>query len=118
MKHLTPFSGIEAPWSGSNGGGLAAHHIVAAGEKYPSAIETRRILADAGIDVNEAANGVFLPRKDIDSDLGKAIHSGRHSEQYSDIVRDRLKPFAGDAPALRKELQKIADHLVNVGWLP
>lgn len=112
-------SGIEAPWAGSQGSGtLAAHHIVAAGENYQSAVQARKILADAGIDINEAANGVFLPRNVANSDLGKAIHSGRHSEAYSNEVLRRLRLVAGNGPALRRELQAIADQLVNVGWIP
>jgi hypothetical protein len=60
---------------------------------------------------------VFLPKNAADIDLGKAIHSGRHPEANSNMVRDRLLPHAGNAAALRKELALIADHLVNVGWL-
>lgn len=106
-------TGIDAP----DGGTVSAHHIVAGGEQFESAVQARQILADAGIDINEAANGVFLPSKTAGIDLGKAIHSGRHPEAYSIKVRDRLLPFAGNPAALRVELQKIADHLVNVGWL-
>ena len=110
-------TGIETPWGGSGGGTLAAHHIVAGGEQFQSAIQARKILADAGIDINEAANGVFLPRNAADIDLGKAIHSGRHPEANSDAMLARLAPHAGNAAALRRELAVIADHLVNVGWL-
>jgi hypothetical protein len=109
--------GVEAPWGGSGSGTLAAHHIVAGGEQFQSAIQARKILADAGIDINEAANGVFLPRNAADIDLGKAIHSGRHPEANSDAILARLAPHAGNAAALRRELAVIADHLVNVGWL-
>jgi hypothetical protein len=110
--------GIEAPWKRSGSETLAAHHIVTGGEQFPSAIEARRILADAGIDINEAANGVFLPRKVADNDLGMAIHSGRHPELYSDEVLRRLSPLEGNPQGLRVELQRIADHLVSVGWIP
>lgn len=109
--------GIEAPWKRSGSETLAAHHIVAGGEKYESAVEARRILANAGIDINEAANGVFLPRSAADSDLGMANHPGRHTENYSRAVLARLEPHAGNASALRRELQAIADHSVNVGWI-
>jgi hypothetical protein len=34
----------------------------------------------------------------------------------SDWVRDRLVPHAGNAVALRKELQMIAADLVETGW--
>jgi hypothetical protein len=41
----------------------AAHHIVAGGAPNADAEETRELLRKAGIDINEASNGVFLPRK-------------------------------------------------------
>jgi hypothetical protein len=90
-----------------------------AGEnRFPSAREAREILADAGIDINEGANGVFLPRSAEFSDLGKAIHNGSHPERYSDWVRDQLKPHKDNPAALREELQKIAVYLVETGWPP
>lgn len=95
----------------------AAHHIVLAGDnKFPSSRDARKLLADAGIDINEAANDVFLPVKAEFSDLGKAVHVGSHPEKYSQWVKDRLLPHAGNADALRKELQMIAADLVEIGW--
>jgi len=109
-------SGIEAPWKGG-GNSVAAHHIVLAGDnRFPSAQQAREILANAGIDINEAANGVFLPRSADFSDMGKAIHNGSHSRAYSDWVLTRLEPHAGDAAALREQLQRIAVELVETGW--
>ncbi len=109
-------SGIEAPWKGG-GNTVAAHHIVLAGDnRFPSAQEARRILADAGIDINEAANGVFLPRTAEFDDLGKAVHNGSHPERYSEWVVQRLRQHEGNATELRKELQRIAVDLVETGW--
>ncbi len=112
-------SGVEAPWKGGGGSPVAAHHIVMAGAKppaYESAKRAREILADADIDINEAANGVFLPRSAANSDLGAAIHNGFHPKAYSDWVLRQLEPFAGNPDALRTQLQKIATHLTEHGW--
>ncbi|WP_202081781.1 AHH domain-containing protein, partial [Caldalkalibacillus salinus] len=43
--------------------GLNAHHIVAAGAKNADAALSRKILSHFGIDVNLAANGVWLPKR-------------------------------------------------------
>lgn len=111
-------TGIEAPWGEEAAAKARAHHIVMGGSDYDSAEEARIILANAGIDINEAANGVFLPSSAEFIDLGKAIHNGYHPEKYSDWVRDRLKPHKGNPAALRKELQNIAVYLVEKGWPP
>jgi hypothetical protein len=109
-------TGIEAPGEGGKTK-VAAHHIVLAGDnKFPSSREARELLADAGIDINEAANGAFLPLKAEFADLGKAIHVGSHPEAYSKWVLKRLSPHAGKADKLREELQKIAADLVEKGW--
>lgn len=59
-----------------------------------------------------------LPTKAEFSDMGKAIHNGSppDPERYSDWVFDRLEPLAGNPGALRLELQKMANYLVEVGW--
>jgi hypothetical protein len=117
LKANLKATGVELPYDENGKAMAAAHHIVLAGDnRFPSAIATRRLLADVGIDINEAANGVFLPLKAEFSDLGKAIHVGSHPQAYSDWVRDRLVPHAGNAVALRKELQMIAGDLVETGW--
>jgi hypothetical protein len=110
--------GVDAPWKDGSPM-VQAHHIVPGGDKrYQSAINARRILDDAGIDINEAANGCFLSTKAEFSDLGKAIHNGSPPDpkKYSDWVYDRLEPLAGNPGALRLELQKMANDLVEVGW--
>jgi hypothetical protein len=68
-----------------------AHHIVAAGDKSIEAIEARKILANCGIDINSAANGVFLPTSSNLSGAGSAVvHSGRNSGDYLKAVYNAL----------------------------
>jgi hypothetical protein len=59
----------------------AAHHMVA-GLHKPAA-EARAILSRFGIDINDAANGVFLPRnKNVLTPPPGALHSSLHSNAY------------------------------------
>jgi hypothetical protein len=69
----------------------AAHHIVPAGlKKFPSAVEARGILKRFDIDVNNAANGVYLPSI-FDDEVKAAYHGTLHTEAYSKEVLSRLK---------------------------
>ena len=68
---------------------VAAHHIVAGGETNKYAKRSQSLLAYAGIDINDAENGVFLVSKKEFSDVA-ALHSGRHSAEYYRTVHDRL----------------------------
>ena len=89
----------------------AAHHIVAGGEKYTNARLSRKILDDAEIDINEAANGVFLP-KESKYVIGDAVaHTKVHTNRYYDALYGRLKDIQKDK--IRNELKKISDELLN-----
>ena len=58
------------------------HHIVPyADGRFPSAIQARAILAEVGIDLNSAANGVWV-------ECGR--HRRMHNGRYYDAVRDEL----------------------------
>jgi hypothetical protein len=89
----------------------AAHHIVAGGENYINAKEARKLIEEANIDINEAANGVFLPKSSkyvIDDALP---HANIHTNTYYDNLYDRLKNVPKENR--RNELQKIAEELLN-----
>ncbi|UYN83848.1 MAG: AHH domain-containing protein [Microcella sp.] len=67
----------------------AAHHIVAGGSR--KAEETRRQLSNFGIDIDAAANGVFLPRNLGSSNpTGAAVHSTIHTNAYYRSVHTLL----------------------------
>ncbi|MGD9722012.1 MAG: AHH domain-containing protein [Pirellulales bacterium] len=69
----------------------AAHHIVpAALDKFPSAGKARAILAKFGIDLQNAANGVYLPSK-FDNAVKAAYHGTLHTKEYFDEVYARLR---------------------------
>ena len=83
----------------------AAHHIVAGGSKY--AKDTRKILAKFDIDINDAANGVFLD---------KSKHVGLHTKEYYQKVYGLLEDLNSKEEVL-ETLKYIAETLSNGGSL-
>lgn len=66
----------------------AAHHIIPWNDKRASTAQ--RILKEFDIDLNSAANGVFLPYKGSKYVGDEAIHRGNHSKEYIQHVTDEL----------------------------
>lgn len=67
----------------------AAHHIVA--HSSPKAAAARAVLGKFGMDINDADNGVFLPRSSSSANpTGAAVHSTLHTNDYYDAVNDAL----------------------------
>jgi RHS repeat-associated protein len=83
------------------GANQAAHHIVAGGSRF--AKEARGMLAKLGIDINDAANGVFLD---------KSKHVGLHTQKYYDMVTEALSGAKTKEDAVNI-LKDIADTLKN-----
>lgn len=91
---------------------VAAHHIVACND--PRAAEARRILADAGIDLNEAINGVFLPRNTrVPNPTGANVHSTLHTRRYYEEITERLLSVRGRRLAIEDVLEDIRFELLN-----
>jgi hypothetical protein len=87
----------------------AAHHIVAGGSA--KAEDARKLLQDAGIDINEASNGVFLPKNSKYVIDGATSHANVHTKAYYDEIYNRLERT--NAGKRREELQRIATELQN-----
>jgi RHS repeat-associated protein len=69
--------------------GSAAHHIAASGSRR--ADEARDVLHDFGIDLDDPANGVFLPANSRSPNpTGAAVHSRLHTDYYYDTVNELL----------------------------
>lgn len=86
----------------------AAHHIVAGTSQ--NAVEARKVLENCGIDINDAANGVFLPTvKDV---TDAAYHPSLHTDAYYRKVSEMLKGVTQKEDAL-DILADIADQLTN-----
>lgn len=101
--------------------GMASHHIV---EKADNPL-VRDVLERAGIHIDEAANGVWLPRqKMLDEYAARGQsnwldgvgprHEGSHTQRYSDAVAKRIIRLDGlGADVIRNELQSIAKELIE-----
>ena len=81
--------------------GTAAHHIVAGGSKF--AKDARKILAKFHIDINDAANGVFLDT---------AKHAGLHTKEYYLKVQNLLETCKSKEDVLNT-LKYIAQKLTE-----
>jgi hypothetical protein len=87
----------------------AAHHIVAAND--PRAAAARGILAGAGIGIDDAVNGVYLPAKqNVPNPTGADVHSTLHTDAYYNEVQLRLtrrgnQSVQGILQQIRQELQ-------------
>jgi hypothetical protein len=101
--------------------GMASHHIV---EKAANP-EARAIIERAGLHIDEASNGVWMPTDLIIDEYNAAgradwlqgvgpRHQGSHTGAYHQAVTARLTPLDGQpAAVIRDELQKIANELVE-----
>jgi RHS repeat-associated protein len=100
---------LEAVSGATRPANSAAHHIVS-GEAQGAA-QARAILAREGIDINEAANGVFLPANRSVAVPPAQTHSTVHTNAYYNAVNQRL---ADAAPGtVRSVLADIAQELLN-----
>lgn len=87
----------------------AAHHIVA-GDDIRAA-QARAILQREGIDINEAANGAFLPRNQSVAAPPASTHSTLHTNRYYQQLTTELQQAAPGT--VRDVLADIAQRLQN-----
>jgi hypothetical protein len=86
-----------------------AHHIVAWDDLR--AAEARQILKTAGVDIDEAANGVFLADSSENARPPARYHSEVHTDKYYREVTRRLR--AAPAGKVREALQGMAQELLK-----
>ena len=89
---------------------FAAHHIVPKGEEL--AKPSVEILKRYGIDINSAANGVYLPTGEGNTSrvIFESEHLGRHPKKYILYINDRLNEidsYIVKNNMTKKEAQKI-----------
>ncbi len=83
----------------------AAHHMVAANAK--AAKKAREILEAAGVHIDDAANGVFLPAtKKSANPTGATVHSSMHTRGYYNSVNKMLSNSTS-----RQEVIEILDQI-------
>lgn len=89
--------------------GFAAHHIVEFSDSSEAAQAARRIMEQYDIDLNSAANGVYLcSNPSMCFDVGGALHTGRHVSGYSDAVLQRLESALDATSSLSMKEQRDA----------
>lgn len=82
------------------------------------------ILKEYGIDLNSAANGVFLPYKRNEFVTTEAMHAGGHLNEYYDLINRRIYNIKRKGIMLKQtnlqiqkniceELQKIRKDLLT-----
>jgi RHS repeat-associated protein len=76
----------------------AAHHIVAG--RAAAAAAARAVLEKFGIGINDAANGVFLPRSAA-SAADAAVHAGGHKDLYYQAVNQALSAATTKEQAIK-----------------
>ncbi|MFF3467684.1 ricin-type beta-trefoil lectin domain protein [Streptomyces sp. NPDC002619] len=92
----------------------AAHHIVASTSQKAAA--ARQQLAKFGIDINDASNGVFLPRGSASANpTGASVHSRIHTDDYYSYVND-LIGGARNANEARDVLGHLRRQLQGGYW--
>ena len=87
----------------------AAHHIVAGGD--PRAEPARLILKREGIDINEADNGVFLPKNTKVTAPPATTHSGIHTNMYYQEINNRI--LSASPGTVRDVLNDIRIEILN-----
>jgi hypothetical protein len=93
--------------------GHEAHHIIM--KKAEGAEEAREILDKAGIGINDAENGIWLPK---DSSVANPLTTDIHSKMHTDIaieeITSRLREGAKDGPeGVRRALQEIRKSIAE-----
>jgi hypothetical protein len=92
----------------------AAHHIVPG--RMKAAQEARDLIAEAGITINSATNGVPLPRNTkVPNPQGKTVHSTVHTKKYIREVTKELRAVPKEQRA--DVLDSIATRL-EAGTFP
>jgi A nuclease family of the HNH/ENDO VII superfamily with conserved AHH len=93
--------------------GEVPHHLVAHSDWR--AQRAREILADFGIGLDKAENGVFLPQNTKSlNPKGKAVHQTVHTNEYYKAVEKALEKANTKDEAI-KELEKLAFQLEHGG---
>ena len=89
-------------------------------EPQPSskkAESARAVLAQKGIGINDAQNGVFLPKNRFSRNpTGAAVHSRVHTDAYYDAVNSMVLSNQGSMRQVSSVLGHIRDRLLSGGF--
>jgi len=107
---------------GKPSGDAEAHHMVRKTAINTASAQSQALLRSLGIDIDEAANGVWLPRgQNALTEARAHLGGGMHSFEYDQAIWLRLKDAAlrgggggpGAATAVRNELGVIRNELIT-----
>jgi hypothetical protein len=93
-----------------------AHHMVLKKGGGPAGAKARTILREAGISINDGANGVPLPRLHPGEGIvpeAATDHDTIHTRVNSRAVLERLEPVRGDPDAIRGALRSIRREILD-----
>jgi hypothetical protein len=94
-----------------------AHHIVAK-TGNDDAAEARAILDQYGVDLNDPANGAWLPANTTSPNpTGSTVHSTLHTNKYYEDVTSRLRS-ATDRQDVLNTLDEIRNELERGTYEP
>ena len=91
----------------------SAHHIVMSNSTDNLMTALRSQMAKLKIDINDAANGVFLPTSTAVKDAAKTVaqqHSRTHTNLYKENVSNMLKDIS-DPKVFKETLRDIGKQL-------
>jgi hypothetical protein len=95
-------------------GGTQAHHIIGGSTEYGKLAQDR--LSRLGVDLNSAANGVFLPGCGKSKAIGM-VHCGSHTKEYDQAVLRRLESATDEVSAINI-LNDIRIELLSNTFVP
>jgi hypothetical protein len=90
--------------------GYEAHHLVPSDAGGPGMQELRLRLQGLGIDLNDAANGVWLPGPKAPADAQEAYHRRLNNTKYNNAVEEALRDVTNKQQA-EDTLQRIKTQL-------
>jgi len=103
----------SASASGSRAGDVAALNIVMRGAKDRWSTRARGILRDFDIDIDQADNGVWLPKdNNSPNPRGSAVHASLHTFPYRQWVLESLSA-AGSRDHAISILQGLRERLLK-----
>ncbi len=87
----------------------AAHHLIPATDS--AAQDARDILSDYGIGINDAINGVYLPRPKAKKSTNGIEHNGRHPREYAETINNLI--IDADSRGGKEEVIKTLNDIKN-----
>ena len=109
---LKEYSHSRRTNNGSSRCTAEAHHVVAGNS--PAAKGARDILECAGIGINDAVNGIFLPTNS--KSIFRGVKHGRHVKDYDEYVYRKLREVKGKYGCDKYKIIDCLDEIKKELW--